>query len=69
MDDELDALVGGDQADLEEPAAGVTADDHRQIVVLEHADGVAIGVDHVVVGDPVSAGTGQHDRIHRIKLP
>jgi hypothetical protein len=40
------------------------------VKVVEHddADGIAVGVEHVVVADPVLAGNGHNDGIHPINL-
>lgn len=47
---------------------GVGTDEHGEVVEVEHSDRVSVGVQHVVVGDLVSAG-GTHDhRIHDCQL-
>jgi len=48
VNDELDPLGLG-YADLEESGGGVGADEHGEVVVVEHSNGVAVGVEHVVV--------------------
>jgi hypothetical protein len=30
---------------------------------------MSVGVEHVVIGDPVPSSACQHDRIHPVKLP
>ena len=68
MNDELDALSGCD-ADLEDAAGGVGADEHDQVVEVEDSDRVSVGVEHVVIGDPVLACTRHDHGIHDVKLP
>jgi hypothetical protein len=65
MDDEVDAF-GGCYADLEQASRTIRADQHREVVQLEHADWVAVGVEHVVIGNPVLPGACQDCRIHSI---
>ncbi|MFN7149247.1 MAG: hypothetical protein ACK4V6_07180 [Microthrixaceae bacterium] len=64
MDDELDSVT-----DFEHPAAVIGADQHGQSVEVEDTHRVAVGVEHVVVGDPVLSSARQNYWIHRIKLP
>jgi len=66
--DELDS-VAHRYPDFEHPAAVVSADQHRHAVEVEDSDGFSVGVEHVVVWDPVLSSACQNDRIHRIKLP
>lgn len=68
MNYELDAL-GDDEADLEQSTGVVGANQHREVVEVEDADRVAVGVKDLHVGDPVLACTGDDHGIHRIKLP
>ena len=51
MDDELDAVTDGD-ADLEQTAAVIGADQHRESVEVEDPYRVAVGVDMSVSGIP-----------------
>ena len=67
MNDEFDPFSGGD-ADLEHSSRFVSSDQHDEIVELEHSDRISLGVQHVVIGDPVLAGTRHNHRIHIIKL-
>ncbi len=67
MDDELDTFCRRD-ADLEHPPGLIGADQHDQVVDVEDPDRVALGVEHVVVGDPVFAGACQDHGIHAINL-
>jgi hypothetical protein len=62
MDDELDAFCCSD-ADFEHPSC-VSSNQHHEIVQLEHSDRVSEGVEHVIVRDPVFAGTRHNHRIH-----
>ena len=48
MNDELDTFGVGDD-DLEHSPGGVGADEHVEIIEVEHSDRVAVGVEHVVV--------------------
>jgi hypothetical protein len=43
----------------------VGADEHREVVGLVEVDWVAVGVQHVVVVDPVLSRAGEDDRTHR----
>jgi hypothetical protein len=61
VDDELDTLGGGD-ADLEHAAGGVGTYQHVHVVEVEHSDRVSVGVEHVVVCDPVLASARQDHR-------
>ena len=67
MNDELDTL-GGCHADFERSAVFVGTDEHDEVVEVEDSDGVAVSVEHVVVGDPVFAGACQDDRVHAVNL-
>jgi hypothetical protein len=51
VNDELDTL-GGCHADFERSAVLVGTDEHDEVVEVEDSDGVAVGVELVVVGDP-----------------
>ncbi len=52
MNDELDTLTDND-TDLEQRRVDSSADQHGEIIDLEHSDGIAVGMEHVVIGDPV----------------
>jgi hypothetical protein len=56
MDNELDTFTC-DHADLERTPSRIGADQHDKVVKHEDADGVAMSMKHVVVADPVFAGT------------
>lgn len=48
---------------------GVGANEHGEVIEVEHSNWVSVGVQHVVIGDLVLAG-GTHDhRIHTVNLP
>jgi len=68
MNDELNAFSRGD-ANFEHAAGGVSADEHVEVVEIEHSDRVSVGVQHVVIGDPVLACTRHDHGIHEINLP
>lgn len=68
MDDELDSVTDCN-ADFDHPAAVIGADQHGESVEVEDADGVAVGMEHFGVGDPVLAGARQNHRIRSIKSP
>lgn len=68
MDDELDAIADRD-ADLEQTATTIGANQHGEFVQLKHSDRVAVRVEHVGIGDPVLPSARQNHRIHSIKLP
>lgn len=68
MNDELDSVTDRD-SDFEHPAAVISADQHGESVEVEDSDRVAVGVEHVGVGDPVLSSARQNHRIHPIKLP
>ena len=67
MDNELDAFAFGD-TDLEKTTVLICADQHHKIAEVEHPYWVSVGVQHVIVLDPVLAGTVQNHGIHTIKL-
>lgn len=52
VNDEVDRLRAGD-ADLHKTRRLVRADEHGEIVEVEHSDRVSLGVQDVVVDDPV----------------
>ena len=68
MNDELDAVSGSD-TNFEEACCGIGADEHGEVVKFEDSDWVAVGVEHVVVVDPVFTGTMQNHRVHYVNLP
>ena len=68
LDEELDAFTDGD-SDLQESPGAIGADKQREVVEGEDSDGVAVGVEHVVVADPVFACTVEHDGIDLINVP
>lgn len=49
---------------LEHEASGVGADQHVQVVKIEHSDWMSVRVKHAVIGDPVLACTRQDHGIH-----
>jgi len=67
MDDELDAFTFGD-TDLKKTTVLICADQHHKIAKVEHSYWVSVGVQNVLVLDPVLAGTVQNHGIHTIKL-
>ena len=67
MNDEFETL-GGCHAKFENSASFVGAYEHDEVVKVEDSDGVAVSVEHVVVGDPVFAGACQDDRVHAVNL-
>lgn len=68
MDDEVDSVTDRD-SDFEHPAAVIGADQHGESIEVEDPDRMAVGVEHVSVGDPVLSSARQNHRIHPIKLP
>ncbi len=68
MDDELDPVTDR-YSDFEHPAAVIGADQHGESVEVEDSDRVAVGMEHVGVGDPVLSSAHQNHRIHPVKLP
>ena len=68
MNDELDAVTDRN-SDFEHPAAVIGTDQHGESIEVEDSDGVAVGVEHVGVGDPVLSSARQNHWIHPIKLP
>ena len=67
MHDELDSVTHR-YPNFEQSATEIGADQHRHTVKVEDADGVSVGVEDVVVWDPVLSSACQNDRIHLIKL-
>jgi hypothetical protein len=67
VDDEVDAFAPG-HTDLEQASGFVGTYQHGEVVKLEDADRVALGVHHVVVMDTVSAGAAQNHGFHYVKL-
>jgi hypothetical protein len=47
----------------------VAADEHGEVVECEHSDRVVVGVEDVIVCDPVLAGARHDDGIHDVNLP
>jgi hypothetical protein len=68
VDDELHAFSRR-HSDLEQAPRLVGADQHDEIVEIEDSDWVAVGVEHVIVIDPVVAGACQDHGIHAVNLP
>ena len=68
MNDELDSVTDRNP-NFEHPAAVIGTDQHGEAVEVEDSDRVAVGVEHVGVGDPVLSSARQNHRIHSIKLP
>ena len=67
MDDEINTFRRGD-TDLEEPPTPVGSNQHDEVVHVVHSGRVAVGMQHVVVSDPVFSSTRQNHRVHIIKL-
>jgi len=67
VNDELDCVCRGD-ADLKQAAIDSSADEHAEIVEIEHSDWVAVGVKNVIVCDPVFACALQDNGIHEHQL-
>lgn len=67
MDNKLDTFAFGD-TDLEKTTVLIRADQHHKTATLKHPHWVSVGVQHVLVLDPVLAGTVQNHGIHTIKL-
>ena len=62
--------VGGGDTDLEEPRRFIGADEHDQIIEFEHSNGIALGVDHVLVADGgVPSSARKNHGLHHLKLP
>lgn len=68
MDNELDAFAFGD-TDLEKMTVLICTDQHHETAKVEHSYWVSVGVQHVLVLDPVLAGAVQNHGIHTVKLP
>ena len=60
---DLPALIDHD-TDLEQATAEISADEHVQLVQQVYSDGIAVGVKHVIVADPVPAGRVGDLQIH-----
>jgi hypothetical protein len=56
MYDELDPTIV-DEADLQKMAIGCCTDEHREVIEIEDTGRVAVGVQDVIVKDPVLACT------------
>jgi hypothetical protein len=67
VNDELDAFARC-YADLKQTPGLVGADQHCEVTEAEHPDWVVIGVQHVVVTDPVFSGARQDHGIHLVNL-
>ena len=67
MHDEVDALSRR-YPDLQQAACLISADQHDQTVDLEHSNRVLIGMQHVIVADPVSACARQDRWVHGVNL-
>jgi len=51
VNDELDFFCLGD-TDFEHASIDSSADEHDEVVEIEHSDRVAVGVEHVIVCSP-----------------
>ena len=67
MDNELNPFAFGD-TDLQKTTVLICADQHHKITKVEHTDRIPIGVQNVLISDPVPAGTLQNHGVHMIKL-
>ena len=67
MNDEVDSVCAGD-TDFEQAAIRSGADEHGEIVEIEHSSRVSVSVEHVIVCDPVFACTVQDNGIHNHQL-
>ncbi len=67
MDDELDTFALGD-TNLERATVLIGSDQHHEIIEVEHTYWVPIGVQHVLVFDPVLPSAVRNHRIHSINL-
>lgn len=56
MNNELDAFAFGD-SDLEKTTVLICTDQHHKIAKVKHSYRISVGVQHVLVLDPVLAGT------------
>ena len=63
VDNEVEALGAGD-SDLEEHGRLVWSDEHGEVVEFENADGIAVGVKHGVVCNPVAPSARKDHGVH-----
>jgi hypothetical protein len=63
MDDELET-VGLGQADLKLLAVLAGADQHRELIKDEDSYRISVGMEYVVIADPMLPSTRQNDGIH-----
>ncbi len=54
----------GHDPDLQQSAALISPDEHVKFLEHVHVNGIAIGVEHLVVGHAVLASRMSDDRIH-----
>lgn len=67
MDDEFDA-VSSCHSDFEKSSCFISTDEHDEVIMVEYSDGVAVGVQHLMVGNPVLSGAIQNYGVHPLKL-
>jgi hypothetical protein len=67
VDDELDSFGLGN-TDLKETGFPISTNVHGEITKVEDSDRIAVGVQHVLIVNPVLAGASQDHGIHGIKL-
>ena len=67
MDNELDPFTFGN-SNLKNTTVLICADQHYYVAEIEHTDRVPIGMQHVLILDPMLAGTVQNHEIRTVKL-
>ena len=67
MDDEVDSFSAAD-ADFEKPSCSAWANEHDQVVELQHSAGMTVGMKNVVVVYVVLACTCYDNWLHAVNL-
>ena len=67
VDDDVCGIAVAD-TDLDQRPRRAGADQHDEIIELEHADRMEVGVKHVAVCRPVAACAGKDLRLHDINI-
>ena len=63
MNDELDA-ISSCHSDFQKSCSLVSANEHCEVILLEYSNGVAIGMQHLMVINPVFSGAVQNYGVH-----
>ena len=63
MNDELDA-ISSRYSDFQKSCSLISTNELREVILIEYSNGVAVGMQHLMVINPVFSGTDQKYGIH-----